>query len=347
MIGGFQDSLNLISGLTPKRLTNSAKVLSSYYFSRMIGRPAMRGLPISIAIEPTTSCNLRCPECPSGLRAFTRPTGMLSEALFQKVIDELAPTLSYLTFYFQGEPYLNAGFLNMVSYAVAKGIYTATSTNAHYLNESQARNTVASGLHRLIISIDGTTQEAYEAYRVGGTLTKVLEGARNVIKAREDLRLRTPHIAFQFLVVRQNEHQIADLYKIAKDVGVDQVLLKTAQIYDYEKGSDLMPLNGKYSRYKKNASGSYEIKNELLDHCWRMWQSCVVTWDGRVIPCCFDKDAHHVLGNVHSGSFRDIWFSDAYNDFRRNLMVSRKEIDMRERKSGPRLDVFRAAVGSY
>jgi radical SAM protein with 4Fe4S-binding SPASM domain len=328
MIGGFQDSLNLVSGLTAKRLMNSVKVLSSYYRSRLTREPVMKGLPISIAIEPTTSCNLRCPECPSGLRSFTRPTGMLSEALFQKVIDELSPTLSYLTFYFQGEPYLNPGFFNMVSYAAAKGIYTATSTNAHYLSESQARSTVASGLHRLIISIDGTTQEAYESYRVGGTLTKVLEGARNIVKARKDLGLRTPHVAFQFLVVRQNEHQISDLYKIAKDVGVDQVLLKTAQIYDYEGGSSLMPANEKYSRYRKNASGAYEIKNELLDRCWRMWHSSVVTWDGRVIPCCFDKDAHHVLGNVNSGTFRDIWFSDAYNAFRRSLMVSRSQIDI-------------------
>ena len=88
----------------------------------------------------------------------------------------------YLVFYFQGEPYLNPQFLDMVKYASGKKIYTATSTNAHYLNEANAKKTIESGLDRLIISIDGTTQDVYQQYRVGGNLEKVLEGARNVVK---------------------------------------------------------------------------------------------------------------------------------------------------------------------
>src|SRR6185436_13842286 len=157
MIGGFRDGLNVASRLSLKKGWNATSILGSYYHSRMTGSPAIRGFPISISIEPTTSCNLRCPECPSGLRSFTRPTGMLKDDLFKKVIDQLAPTLSYLTFYFQGEPYLNPKFLEMVRYASDKGIYTATSTNAHYLDDDNAKKTIESGLDRLIISLDGTT----------------------------------------------------------------------------------------------------------------------------------------------------------------------------------------------
>ncbi|WP_421020849.1 radical SAM protein, partial [Klebsiella pneumoniae] len=83
--------------------------------------------PISISFEPTTSCNLRCPECPSGLRAFTRPTGMLQKNFFEQTIDDIHKEILYLIFYFQGEPYLNPDFLDMVAYAHKKGIYTATS----------------------------------------------------------------------------------------------------------------------------------------------------------------------------------------------------------------------------
>lgn len=100
---------------------------------------------------------------------------MLDPVLYRKIIDELASTLTYLTFYFQGEPYLHSGFLDMVGYASSRRIYTATSTNAHFLNEEAALSTVRSGLDRLMISIDGTTQDAYESYRVGGSLAKVLE----------------------------------------------------------------------------------------------------------------------------------------------------------------------------
>src|SRR5688572_12442304 len=216
MIGGMTDGLNLISKLTAKRAANTLRVISSYQYSRWRGTPSISGLPISIAFEPTTSCNLRCPECPSGLRSFKRPTGMLGTDLFRNVIDQLAPTLNYLTFYFQGEPFLHPEFLDMVKYASGKGIYTATSTNAHFLKEDQARATVLSSLDRLIISIDGTTQDTYQSYRIGGSLEKVMEGTRNILDWKKKLKSKTPHVVFQFLVVKPNEHQIPEVYKLAR-----------------------------------------------------------------------------------------------------------------------------------
>jgi radical SAM protein with 4Fe4S-binding SPASM domain len=328
MIGGFADSVNMLSKFTRRRAANSSKILWSYHYSRWRQIPLIQGMPISIAIEPTTSCNLRCPECPSGLRSFTRPTGAVSRELFQRTIDELAPTLNYLTFYFQGEPYLHPQFLDMVSYASAKGIYTATSTNAHFLKDEQAELTIKSSLDRLIISIDGTTQDSYQSYRVGGSLEKVIEGAKNIIYWKKKLKSKTPHVVFQFLVVRPNEHQIPELYDLAKKIGVDKVVLKTAQIYDYKNGSSLIPDQNKYSRYFKNTEGLYSIKNSLSNHCWKMWHSCVITWDGKVVPCCFDKDAHHILGDLSLNSFSEIWTSEKYYEFRASLLKSRSEIDI-------------------
>lgn len=324
----FSDGLNFASKLSPARAWNAARLLSSYYASKISGKPYHSGMPLSISIEPTTSCNLRCPECPSGLRSFTRPTGMLKSGLFENVINQLSNTLSYLIFYFQGEPYLNLSFLDMVKYASEKNIYTATSTNAHYLTDNAARRTVESGLDRLIISIDGTTQETYQAYRVGGKLDKVIEGTKNIVKWKRELKSKTPYVIFQFLVVKPNEHQVEDIKKLGKELGVDEVAFKTAQIYDYQQGSDLMPTIDKYSRYKKNASGTYEIKNGLLDHCWKMWHSCVITWDGKVVPCCFDKDSHYVLGDLTKNTFEEIWRGEPYNDFRKSLLKSRTEIEM-------------------
>src|SRR3712207_2995934 len=188
----WNDSVNFLGKLTGRRLWNAVKVFCSYQLSKWTGRSMQWGYPISISFEPTTSCNLRCPECPSGLRAFSRPTGMLKKDFFRETIDQLHKELAYLVFYFQGEPYLNPEFLNMVQYASSKKIYTATSTNAHYLTDAHAKKTVESGLDRLIISIDGTTQETYQQYRVGGKLEKVLEGARNIVKWKKELGSKTP-----------------------------------------------------------------------------------------------------------------------------------------------------------
>lgn len=328
MIGSITDTLNLLSKTTWRRASNAASVLASYNVSSVRKVAAIRGLPISISIEPTTSCNLRCPECPSGLRSFTRPTGLLDDHLFRRVVDQLAPTLSYLTFYFQGEPFLNPRFLDMVKYAVSQGVYTATSTNGHFITESSAEETVRSGLDRLIISIDGTDQDTYSSYRIGGSLKRVIEGTESIVRWKRKLKSRTPHVVFQFLVVGPNENQIDDVRELAQRLSVDQLVLKTAQIYDYHNGSNLIPSIDKYSRYKKNADGTYSLKNRLSDHCWKMWHSCVVTWDGKVVPCCFDKDAHFVLGDLARHSFEEIWFGEKYNQFRQSLLKSRKEIEI-------------------
>jgi radical SAM protein with 4Fe4S-binding SPASM domain len=307
---------------------NAFMVWSSYHVSKLQNKSFSAGFPISMAIEPTTSCNLRCPECPSGLRQFTRPIGMLEPSFFKKTIDEVYKELIYLTFYFQGEPYLNPNFLDMVKYASDKSIYTSTSTNAHYLNEEQARRTVESKLDRLIISIDGTTQETYEQYRIGGKLQKVIDGTKRIIAAKKQLRSNTPHIVFQFLVVKPNEHQLNDVQVLAKELGVDEVVFKTAQVYDFENGNPLIPENIKYSRYKKKEDGTYSIKNKLLNQCWRMWSSCVITWDGVVVPCCFDKDAKHQLGDLKKEIFKGLWKSDKYQNFRQSILKSRQEIDI-------------------
>lgn len=324
----WSDIGNFISKLTLRRVINVVQLYTSYYVTKWRGKPIQWGLPMTVSIEPTTACNLRCPECPSGLRSFTRDTGNLKTDFFRSTLDELHPHLLYLIFYFQGEPYINPGFLDMVRYASDRKVYTITSTNGHFLNDTNARRSVESGLDRMIISVDGTTQDVYQNYRKEGRLDSVLQGARNMVKWKKALNSSTPHLIFQFLVVKPNEHQIPDIYRLAKEIGVDEVKLKTAQVYDYEDGNELIPTIDKYSRYRKMADGKYTVKNELLNHCWKLWHACVITWDGLVVPCCFDKDASHRLGDLKHKRFADIWRGPHYHSFRQQLLRGRDQIDI-------------------
>jgi len=322
------DTLHFVSKIRPRKVFNAAKVFFSYHLTKFSGRPIQWGQPFTISFEPTTACNLRCPECPSGLRSFSRPTGNLKKDFFRSTIDEMGENLFYMIFYFQGEPYINPGFLDMVRYASDKNIYTITSTNGHFMSEAIAKKTIESGLSRIIISVDGTTQETYESYRKEGNLETVLQGARNLVKWKKELKSATPHIIFQFLVVKPNEHQIPEIYKLATEIGVDEVKLKTAQVYDYKDGNDLIPTIERYSRYKKQKDGTFSIKNQLLNHCWKLWHSCVITWDGKVVPCCFDKDATYRLGDLKTDSFKKVWSAGPYNKFRRELLNGRDKIDI-------------------
>jgi radical SAM protein with 4Fe4S-binding SPASM domain len=58
-----------------------------------------------------------------------------------------------------------------------------------------------------------------------------------------------------------------------------------------------------------------EFKGKNKKHCWRLWHDPVITWDGAVVPCCFDKDAQHKLGDLKSQSFKEIWQHAVYNTF--------------------------------
>lgn len=328
MNANLTDGINLLSKLNNRRLWNFAKLFAGYFASKLSGKTVMLGNPSSLSVEPTTSCNLRCPQCPSGLREFSRNTGMLNLDLYKKIIDETHHELIWLVLYFQGEPFLNKQFLEFVKYAAQKNIYTATSSNAHYFTDDMAKATVESGLDRLIISIDGTTQEEYAKYRIGGKLEKVIEGTEKLLYWKKKLKSRTPHIIWQFIAFKHNEHQVPEIKQLAKKIGVDELGIKTAQIYDYETSDNFIPDDKSLSRYEQDAEGNYHIKNKLLNQCWRMWRGSVITWDGLVVPCCFDKDATHQFGDISSQTFASVWKSERYNSFRKAILKSRKEIDI-------------------
>jgi radical SAM protein with 4Fe4S-binding SPASM domain len=303
-------------------------VQMGYYLTLLTKKPVLWGKPFSISIEPTTSCNLRCPECPSGLRKFSRNTGMLSLDLYYRIVDQIGDYLMYMILYFQGEPYMNPSFFDIVKDARKRRIYTATSTNAHFLTDENARKTIESGLDRLIISLDGVGQEEYATYRIGGRYQRVIDGIANMVKWKKKLKSKTPHIILQFIVFRSNEHQIDQVRKLAKELEVDELQFKTAQFYNYEEGNPLMTTIDKYSRYRQRSDGKWEIKNDFKNKCYRMSVSCVITWDGLVVPCCFDKDAIHKMGDLKKDSFDAVWKSEPYKRFRTQVFTKRKSIDI-------------------
>ena len=59
-----------------------------------------------------------------------------------------------------------------------------------------------------------------------------------------------------------------------------------------------------------------------------MWRTSVITWDGKVVPCCFDKDAFYEFGPVNGRTFEDVWHSYPYNNFRKKILSDRKSVNM-------------------
>lgn len=321
-------ALSWFKYLSVVRVVNVIGLLLGYYLSRILRKSIHIGLPFHVSMEPTTACNLGCPECPSGLKKFSRPTGKMAIDRHKEWLQELSKTVFYVTYYFQGEPFLNPNFLELIKEAKHQRMFTATSTNAHFIDQKNAEKIVESGLDQLIISVDGVSQEVYEQYRVHGNINKVWIATAALVEAKRKLKSKTPLLIFQCLAVKPNEHEISSVFEKAKELGVDEVRIKSAQLYDYKFGNQLMPENESYSRYIKTRNGEYKLKNPGGNHCWRMWSGSVITWDGQIVPCCFDKDASHAMGELTKETFQQVWNNPRYKRFRNAVLSNRQAIDI-------------------
>ncbi len=295
----------------------------SFLVSSLTGEISIKGMPVSAGIELTNFCNLKCPECLSGSELMSRERGFMETALFEKIIKELEPYVYNLNLYFQGEPMLHPKFFSFLR--SAERIHTTVSTNGHFLSEENADKLAASGLNNLIVSLDGLDSESYSAYRVKGNMDIVKQGIRNVTEAkkRHSSGLK---LTIQVLVNKNNEHQIRQLKHYAREMKAS-LRLKSMQINDDTAFEKWLPSDRRYSRYKLK-DGHYIIKNTLPDRCSRLWFNPVITWNGKVLPCCFDKDAKYILGDLNEDSFRDIWNGPRYRLFRKAVFSGRKYIDI-------------------
>jgi radical SAM protein with 4Fe4S-binding SPASM domain len=280
-------------------------------------------MPLSIGAELTNFCNLRCPECSSGSDRMNRERGYMNVDLFDKIMKELSPYLYNVNLYFQGEPMLHPSFFSFLN--GNSKIHTIVSSNGHFLSVENSEKIVKSGLSKIIISLDGLDQDTYSSYRINGHIKTVLEGLKNITdaKTRYGSLLK---IEIQFIVNKLNEDQVPLVRQLAKSLKVE-LKLKSMQITNKEDIGLWIPSNERFRRYRLK-NGDYVIKNSLPDRCARLWFNPVITWDGKVIPCCFDKNAEYVMGDLNHETFREIWDGPKYRIFRKSILTGRHMIEI-------------------
>ena len=298
--------------------------------------------PTFLTIEPSNICQLACPQCPVGI-AKKHPKGDTGTSPRNPFPDYplslLADTFRYahtVQFYFQGEPLLNPRLPELIREVAQQGLYTIVSTNAQALDRAMAKRLVVSGLHRIIISMDGLSQSSYEAYRKGGSVEKARAAIRYLREEREIARRQRlisgdyPIIELQCLLLRSNEQEQSLMRKTYRLLGADRLTFKTAQFYDYQYGNPLMPTRDQDRRYQQCADGTYRLKRSPLRRlwqaltgispCYRLWAGCVLTTNGDVLPCCYDKSHTHAYGNIHHASLASLFRSKQAGAFRRTAI---------------------------
>ena len=306
--------------LTKSRFINALRCYWNYALSRF-GLVRISHMPLFISVEPAAICQLHCPACPVGRgenqksKITNHQSPMMPLEVFRRVLAECRETASVIQFYFQGEPLLNKDLPQMIREACEAGLYTIVSTNSQAMTPELAEALVQSGLNRIIISMDGLTQESYGAYRIGGSLEKTKDALQYLRKSKIKNQNSKILIELQVLRLKSNEHEWRAFKQQYKLFGADRLVFKTAQLYDYQNGHPLMPTNPKYSRYILGKDGKYH-RRKLSKGCFRVWSGAVITTNGDVLPCCYDKSHAYAYGNIMEKPLRELFTNDKALAFR-------------------------------
>ena len=285
------------------------------------GKVKLRNLPEVFAIESTNYCNLRCVMCPRGEPdIMTRPLGNMSDTLFKKIVDEADFFTEPCWFHWFGEPLMHPRLFEQIAYAKNRGVPNlGISTNATLLNFKRAEAILQSPLDTVMIAIDGTRKETYEKIRISSTFTfeEVCENVRDFLALRKRQGKRAPRTILSIIVMEETKAQLAEFRHEWEGRGADEILFKNYVTWANQSQEFVQLAPAEARDHLTQAVREFP--------CFFMWESVVIGWDGRVVPCCFDYDATVTLGDLNTQSLRDIWNSERYVTLRKKELEGRND----------------------
>ena len=238
---------------------------------------------LSLNVETTNHCNLRCTICPVN-RGMVRAKRFLDPAVFMRLIDR-SPTVRFVLPFQWGEPLLHPEIDRMIRHARDRGIRSMLTTNGTLLDDAMARRLFASGLDRLTISVDGD-DSTHEAIR-----GVPLSGVRERVQALRSLR---------------------DRLGAALRIDVSMVL-------DDATKPALDHYRAEWSALADRVQVIPRLKaRPRTQACREPWRgSLVVLVDGTVTACCADSEGTLALGNGHATAPGELLNAAAFRALRR------------------------------
>lgn len=276
------------------------------HLQKVVGIKKIVGYPYYIIIDPSSICQLKCPFCDGRLR----PQVMMKLEDFKNIIDSIGKTCINLELYNWGEPFLNKNIVEMVNYASLKyNIYTRISSNLNIYDDEFYRKLVLSRLNSLTISLDGSSQETYEKYRVKGSFDRIINNIRLIVSYKRKYGKTEPKLVWQFLVFRHNEHEIETAKQMAKELSVNEIIFQRPNIPD-----DQMNWDSTIKKFSNVSTKNIHEKSNLhrRKKCNWPFSSVAINANGSVSPCCSVAKEKDDFGNVFDSEFSQIWNNDNY-----------------------------------
>ncbi|MCX7838065.1 MAG: tungsten cofactor oxidoreductase radical SAM maturase [Anaerolineae bacterium] len=302
-------------------------------------RPDVRKL----YIEATTGCNLQCRTCIRNV--WSDPIALMTPETFARIVDDLNafPELKRVIFTSFGEPLTHPRILDMIAAIRQRDLAVTLGTNGLLLTPPMSRELIRLGVDRLVVSVDGVKPETYADIR-GAQLGTVLDNLRAFNDAKRQLGSLTPALGIEFVVLRSNIGELAELSRLASHLNAARVLVSNVLPYTAEMREQI--LYG-YQPQEPFKAGGWPVRADA----WVMWgtlelprmhwgaerrcrfvqdRAMVISWDGGVTPCyalshnysyyAIDgvpkRVTRYVLGSVNTQSLAEIWMSENYVRFR-------------------------------
>jgi MoaA/NifB/PqqE/SkfB family radical SAM enzyme len=272
-------------------------------------------LPTVVQIEPTNICNLKCPLCPHN-RISSDGKRHLSFKEFKYIIDKFDyRTRIFLTKF--GEPFLNPEVFRIIDYAKNKGHNICLSSNFD-IDKSIIKDIAKSRLDKILISLDGFSQESNSKYRIGSNFNNIKGNMLYLNQLKRDQNLPPLSITWQYLVNKYNENEITNASMFAKENGISIEFSNMGLAEDlpeYNSG-DLEKLKRKWL-----PNNTQFIRNYLLNNtptyvansvCPFLWRSISINVDMKVTPCCYTYSDQSCFGDISKDTIETIWNNEYY-----------------------------------
>jgi MoaA/NifB/PqqE/SkfB family radical SAM enzyme len=291
------------------------------------------GGPLYVQVEPTVHCNLACSMCDNPF--LVRKAKYMTLEQFTEMLDQI-PSLAKMSLVGVGEPLLNPDIFDMITAARQRGIEIGLATNGTLLTDDKISKLLAAGPKWINISLDGATAETFEAIREGAVFDDLLKRIRQLVSALDSQP--TPKLSVWFVGMKQNIHELPDLVRLVKDLGINTLSLQTIHFWGKPEWEERMgaetlavhpELADKWISEAQRVARSLGVELEYVNlpdptgrrACQWPWRAAYISVDRFVTPCCIHGSDPKVInfGNLDQASFGEIWNNRAYKRFRREL----------------------------
>jgi len=273
-------------------------------YERRTRKVNLSSKPYLVNSELTNHCTCRCPFCYTGKKG-SRPGGFAMVGLYEKLFWQIGRYTYLITLHGWGEPLMHRRLPEIIRLAHENRIFTVVTTNGNLLTRELSKEIITNRLDYLVVSVDGTSEESYQKYRIGGNFEVVMHNLRELISLKKEMGSSTPFIEWQFIVFKHNEHEMDAATRLSKEIGVDNIVFMPA--YTEDAGFDAS--DNKY-HWPQPSSLSKRID------CKHLWTTLTFHWNGNVVPCCNDYDGKISYGDLLRQDLDQIWNNRLFRESR-------------------------------